>query len=170
MQHGEQRTDRCHRFSTGSSSSATPTSPTSIPQEPVIPTLHPASTRSESKSSTVRVSPSHEPAKTVNTNKKGDNETAHGKPVAWSARMGRRVHGESCGWQCLRTSFSHELPSEPRAKVVSGKHSIFLLISRRTEIAMSAWEPKLQGLLTENALIRSCLERKLLVIKYLRIT
>ena len=34
-------------------------------------------------------------------------------------------------------SFSHEFPSEPRAKVVSGKHSIFLT-SRRTGIAISA--------------------------------
>ena len=38
-------------LSTSSSSSATPTSPTSVPQEAVIPTLHPASARSESTSS-----------------------------------------------------------------------------------------------------------------------
>ena len=50
--------------STSSSSSATPSSPTSVLQEAVVPTLHPASTRSESTSSTVRVSPSHEPAET----------------------------------------------------------------------------------------------------------
>ena len=51
-------------LSTGSSSSATPTSPASVPQEAVVPTMHPASTRSESTSSTVRVSASHEPAET----------------------------------------------------------------------------------------------------------
>ena len=51
-------------LSTGSSSSAAPTSPTSLPQEAVVPALHPASTRSESTSSTVRVSPSYEPAET----------------------------------------------------------------------------------------------------------
>ena len=44
-------------LSTSSSSSATPTSPTSVPQETVIPTLYPASSRSESTSGTVRVSP-----------------------------------------------------------------------------------------------------------------
>ena len=41
-------------LSTGSSSSATPTSPTSVPQEAVIPTLHPASTRSETVAWTSR--------------------------------------------------------------------------------------------------------------------
>ena len=41
-------------LSTSSSSSATPTSPTSISQEAAILTLHPASTRSERTSSTVR--------------------------------------------------------------------------------------------------------------------
>ena len=42
-------------LSTGSSISATPTSPTSLPQEAVIPTRHPASTRSESSSGIERV-------------------------------------------------------------------------------------------------------------------
>ena len=42
-------------LSTGSSSSATPTSPTSLSQEAVIPTQHPASTRSESTSCIERV-------------------------------------------------------------------------------------------------------------------
>ena len=67
-------------LSTGSSSSATPTSPTSVLQEAVVPTLHPESTRSESTSSTVRVSPSHEPADTEKTNKNGRDRT--GRPVA----------------------------------------------------------------------------------------
>ena len=54
----------------GSSSSATSTSPTSVPQEAVAPALHPALTRSESTSSTVRGDPSHEPAETKNTKRK----------------------------------------------------------------------------------------------------
>ena len=49
-------------LSTVSSSSATLTSPTSVLQEAVIPTLHPASSRSESTSGTARGHPSHEPA------------------------------------------------------------------------------------------------------------
>ena len=68
-------------LSTGSSSSATPTSPTSVPQEAVIPTLHPASTRSESTSSKGRGHPSHEPAETTDTNKNGDNETIRRNPL-----------------------------------------------------------------------------------------
>ena len=52
--------------------------------------------------------------------------------------------------------------SQPLRKVVSGKHSIDAH-SRRTEIAISAWGLKLQGLLAEDALVQSCPERKVLV-------
>ena len=52
--------------------------------------------------------------------------------------------------------------SQPLRKVVSGKHSIDAH-SRRTEIAISAWGVKLQGLLAEDALVQSCPERKVLV-------
>ena len=54
--------------STGSSSSATPTSPTPLPQEAVIPTQHPASTRSESTKGIekVRGDPSRGPAEIKN--------------------------------------------------------------------------------------------------------
>ena len=45
--------------SLSSSSSATPTSPISVLQEAVVPTLHPASTRREDTSITERISPSH---------------------------------------------------------------------------------------------------------------
>ena len=43
--------------------------------------------------------------------------------------------------------------------------TVFLLTSRRSEIETSAGagEPKLQGLLAENALVQSCEERKILV-------
>ena len=51
-----------------SSNSATPTSPTSVLQEAVVPKLHPASKRSESTSGTVRGDPSHEPAEPKNKN------------------------------------------------------------------------------------------------------
>ena len=42
--------------------------------------------------------------------------------------------------------------------------TVLKLTSRRTEIAISASEPKLQGLLAANALVQSCLERKIWVI------
>ena len=45
-----------------------------------------------------------------------------------------------------------------RASIVSSP------TSRTTEIATSAWEPKFQGLLAENALVPSCQERKFGVI------
>ena len=64
--------------STGSSSSATPTSPTSLPQEAVIPTPHPASTRSESASSTERETRCVDQQQPKIQIKNGDTE----KPVA----------------------------------------------------------------------------------------
>ena len=60
-------------LSTGSSCSSTPTSPTSLSQE----AEHPASTRSESSSSTVCVNPSHEPPE-IDQEKHGDNENVRG--------------------------------------------------------------------------------------------
>ena len=72
-------------LSTGSSSSATPTSPTSLPQDKHGETCGMNQQRPK------------------NTNKNADNETVRGNPFAWSARMVRRVYGESCGWQCSRT-------------------------------------------------------------------
>ena len=48
----------------------------------VIPTLHPASTRSESSSSTVRRSPSHEPEETEKQTIMETQRDRTGKPVA----------------------------------------------------------------------------------------
>ena len=70
-------------LSTRSLSSPKLASLTSLPQEAAIPSLHPASTRSESASSTVRVSPSHEPADT-RKNQKWRQQECTEKPVAWS--------------------------------------------------------------------------------------
>ena len=73
-----------HGLSTGSSSSATPTSPESLPQDFVIPTLRPATTRSESMSSQVRGDPSSQPRETENTNRNGGqrDRDSTGRPVA----------------------------------------------------------------------------------------
>ena len=64
---------------TGSSSTVTQTSPASVLQEAVVPALRPASTRSESTSSTVRRDPPHEPAE---IEKKWRHRDRMGKPVA----------------------------------------------------------------------------------------
>ena len=73
MQHGKLRTDRCPWFIDWLFQ-ATPTSPASLPQEAVIPTLRPASTRSESTSSWAWRDPSPEPTETENPNKNDDDE------------------------------------------------------------------------------------------------
>ena len=57
-------------------SSATPTSPTSVLQEAVVPTQHPASTRSESRKSTVRVSPSKKQTNMEKTRPHGETRCA----------------------------------------------------------------------------------------------
>ena len=66
-------------LSTGSSSSTTQTSPASLPQDSVVPTLHSASTRSESTSSTVRRDPLHEPAETEKTQTKMETTKHYGE-------------------------------------------------------------------------------------------
>ena len=69
-------------LSTGSSSSATRTSPTSVPQEAVVPALRPASTRSDSTRSPERRGPSHEPAETKKHKQKWRQRDRTEKPVA----------------------------------------------------------------------------------------
>ena len=83
------------------------------------------------------------------------------RPVAWPARMVRRVYGEPCGWKCS-SPLGH-----PRVLLVNQVQSreqkwyrestVCLLISRRTEIATSAWEPKITWA-AEDVLVQSCPE------------
>ena len=108
-------------LSTSSSSSATLTSPASVSHEAVIPTLHPASTRSESTSSTVRGSPSHEPAETENTHKNEDNETVRGNwlgdlPESLEEFTENLVDEGVPAHRDAPASSSRESPSEPRGK------------------------------------------------------
>ena len=70
-------------LSTGSSSSAAPASPTSLPQEAVTPTQHPASTRSESTSGIERArgDPSRGPAESENPTKMTTKECGESRCV-----------------------------------------------------------------------------------------
>ena len=123
--------------STGSSSSATPTSPTSLPQEAVIPTQHPASTRRESTSSTVWGSLSPKPAEAEKQIKMTTKSTE--KLVARSARMVRRVHGESCGKSSSSTG------THPRVLLVSHLQSREQKWYRAsTVLKLTTERPKLQ--------------------------
>ena len=129
-------------LSTSSSSTATPTSPTSVLQESVVPTLHPTSTRSESTTSTVRVSPSHEQKSTKQNNKNGDNETVRRSPLRdlseWLEEFKENLVDESVPAQRdVPASSSRESAPEPRGRVEKGKHSI-ILTSLKTEIAICA--------------------------------
>ena len=77
----------------------------------------------------VRGNSSHGPAETENTNKNEDNEevrgnSSHDLPGCLQEFKDNLVD-ESVPEHRDTSSSSHELPSEPRETVVSGKHSIF---------------------------------------------
>ena len=101
-------------LSTSSSTSSSSTSPSSSSQESVTLTEHPPSTRSDSMSKEVHGNVSHGTAETENPNKNDDNEEGRGN-----------LSHDLPEWL---QDFKHglvELPSGPRAKVVSGTQSIF---------------------------------------------
>ena len=72
---------------------------------------------------------SHGPAETENPNKNDDNEEVRGNLShdlpEWPQEFKENLVDESVPKHRDASSSSHELPSEPRAKVASGKHSIF---------------------------------------------
>ena len=103
--------------------------PTSSSEETVTPTEHPAATRSESMREELQGNSSHGPAETENSNKNDDNEevrgnSSHDLPERLQEFKDNLVD-ESVPENRDASSSSHELPSDPRAQVVSGKHSIF---------------------------------------------
>ena len=116
-------------LSTGSSSSATPTSPTSLSQEAAIPTQHPASTRIESTSSIekVRGDSSRGPAEIEDPNK-NDNGVRR-DPLRdlpeWLEEFTENLVDDSFPENRDAPSSSRELSSQPRAKVVKHIFSHF---------------------------------------------
>ena len=110
----------------------------------------------------VRGDPSRGPVEIENPNK-NDNEGVRRDPLGdlpeWSEEFPKIL------WMIVYQNTE----THPRVPLVNYLQSreqqwcrvstVFILISRRTEIATSAWEPKLQGLLAENALVQSCPER-----------
>ena len=77
----------------------------------------------------VRRNSSHGPAETENPNKNDDNEEVRGNSShdlpEWPEEFKDNLVDGSVPEHRDASSSSHELPSEPRAKVVSGEHSIF---------------------------------------------
>ena len=70
---------------------------------------------------------SHGPAETENPNKNDDNEEVRGNLShdlpEWLQEFRHGLVDESVPEHRDASSFSHELPSEPRANVVSSKHA-----------------------------------------------
>ena len=93
------------------------------------PTMHPALTRSESMSEEVQGNLSHGAAETENPNKNDNEEVRGNLSHDLPERLQEFRHGlvdESVPDHRDASSSSPELPSDPLAKVVSGKHSIFV--------------------------------------------
>ena len=77
----------------------------------------------------MRVCPSHEPAETENANKSGDTEPVRGNPLRdlpeWVEEFAENLVDETVPVRRdAPASSSRGSASEPRGKVVSGKHSI----------------------------------------------
>ena len=116
-------------LSTSSSASSSSTSPTSSSQATVTHTEHPAAERSEIMSEEVQGNLSREPGENKNPNKNDDDVDAQGNQShdlpEWLQEFRNGLEDESVPKDRVASSSFHELPSEPRAKVVSGKHSIY---------------------------------------------
>ena len=111
-------------LSTSSSSSFSPTSSTSLSQEAV--TLHCIPHQQEVRVSVMEYEETRRETENPNKN---DNETVRGDPLRplpeRPEEFKENLVDDSVPEHRDAPSSSHELPSEPRAKVVSGKHSIF---------------------------------------------
>ena len=155
-------------LSKGSSSSATPTSPTSFVAG--RRNSHTASRINEKWANEWHRMSTERPIAWTRRNQKSTWKWRTTRPwrnplrdlPEWLEEFENLVDDSVPEHRDAPASSSRNLSSE-RGKVVSGKHSIFLTC-RRTEIATSTSEPKLQGLLAEKALVQSCHERKLWVI------
>ena len=98
-------------------------------QDTVTTTEHPATERSEGMSDESQGNLSHGSAETKNPNKNDDDEELHSDQLQGVPdRLQEFRHGlvdQSVLEHRDASSSSHELLLEPRARVVSGKHSIF---------------------------------------------
>ena len=113
---------------TSSSTSSSPTFLTSSSQETLTHTEHPAATNSESTNEEKQRNLSHGPAEAEKPFKNDDNvdvqgNLSHDLPE-WPQEFRHGLLNECVPEHRDASSPSHESPSEPRAKVVSGKHSI----------------------------------------------
>ena len=105
---------------------------------------------------------SHGPAGTENPSKNDDNEELQSDQLQdvpdWLQEFRHGLVEESVPEHRDASSSSHELLSEPRAKAVSGKHSIFTHFPKdgNCDICLTT---KITMLLAGDALVQSCPER-----------
>ena len=119
-------------LTTSSSTSSSLTFPTSSSQDIVTTTEIPSTRRSESTIEFARGNPSRESTEIENPNKNDDDDEElqsdelQGVPD-WLREFKHGLVDESVPDHRDTSSSSHELPSEPRAKVVSGSTIFFSL-------------------------------------------
>ena len=116
-------------LSTSSSTSSSPDSSQSSSQDSVVGTENPATERSEILSEESQGNPSRGSAETENTNKNEDDEELRSELLQdvpkWLQDFKENLVDKNVSPHQNSSSSSHELPLEPRTKVVPGKHSIF---------------------------------------------
>ena len=118
-------------LSTSSSTSSSPASSTSSSQDTVISTENPAKERSEIVSEESRGNPSRGSAEKENTKKNEDDEELRSELLQdspeWLQDFKENLVDKNVQPHQHTPISSHELPMEPRAKVVPcpGKHSVF---------------------------------------------
>ena len=117
-------------LSTGSSSSATPASPTSVPQKAAVPTQHPHQQEVRVQVALREYGETRRVNQKKTKTKKKDNERVRGDPLRdlpeWLEEFTENLVDESVPeHRDAPASSSHELLSEPRGNAVSGKQSIF---------------------------------------------
>ena len=152
-------------LSTSSSTSSSPDSSTSSSQDTLISTENPATERSEES----RGNPSRGSAETENKNKNGDDEELRSELLQevpeWLQDFKENVAHKDVQPHQYSPSSSHELPREPRAKVVPGlgKHSLYTHFpkDRNCDICLRT---KITRASCRRRIVQSCPERKILVI------
>ena len=124
-------------WSTGSSSSSTPTSPASFSQDP---RLHPATIRSESSSGPVQGDLSPEPPETEKPHENEDTDRVRGDPLhdlpEWLEEFKVNLVAERVPEdRTAPASSSRESASKAAEENGIGQATVFILSSRRTGIA-----------------------------------
>ena len=138
------------------------------------------SERSKSTSGEPRRDPLHESTETENKNKNWRTRRKYKDIYRMNCLLGYRNSGRIWSMKVLQQSFGETQSKEVKTLPTLPSHlmnfqwsreqkwyrvrvsTVYILTSRRTQIVISAWRRKLQGLLAEDVLVQSCPEPEIL--------